>query len=350
MTRHHSLTATGIRKLVSEASAMNTTDAVLSSTITRIEKLVSGRFEKGKKLDSPRLRNLAKSCDDIFHEHIRPIRVWSRHVEPTRAHPKADAYEACYVGVKRQTAKIKDYRDLYQLFSFRIYANRKLVVVSLESLPYAFEYHAAERLMERAENVETAFWQIASDVAEWSPLIRGAEYFATRVNRNDFSIPIMGKTGMLIGGYTPRISSPSDRSLIINATGVHIVSRVREECSQKQMFVGETFISRFLMRPNQAYAMKLMTDWRETHEENYAEVIPELLWQQRMLAPRVALSDETKRGLATILDDAILRRALHPDPEVNRIVESDWMLPLGDWAHDRYRKSASVFAPEAKVA
>lgn len=337
MKRHHSLEASGIRKLVAESRGMETTDAVLTSTMTAMEKLVMERFSKGKKLDGGRLQNLLKSCDAIFRDRIRPIRYHSETLPATKVHPKGDAYEVCYVGVKRLAADLANYDELYQLFSFRLHVTRKSVSISLESLPYAFQYHAAERLMERAENVDTAFWQIASDLAEWSTMLKKSEYFARRHNEGSMSVPIMGTAGILIGEFAPRATSPSDRKVVIDGIGLRLCRLSVREGSQSHMFVGKTFIGRFVMRPNQAYSMKLLTDWRAAHSETYCPTVSDTVWERRHLTPQAVLSGEAVSALVSILDNPILRRSLHPDHLVNRIVQSDWDLPLGEWAHDRYR-------------
>lgn len=337
MRRHQGLEIAGIRKLVSESRGMETTDEVLTSTMAAMEKLVEERFSKGKKLDGGRLKNLLKSCDDIFHDRIRPIRAHVNSVAPTRVHPKADAHEVCYVGVKRQSKPVPGFDTLYQLFSFRLYATRKSVSMSLQSLPYAFQYHAAERLMERAENVDTAFWQIAADLAEWSSFIRRAEYFAKNVNGGALSIPVMGTAGMLIGQFAPLVASPSDRLVFADGTRLLIGVPSRADEAQRQMFVGVTFINRFIMRPNQAYAMSLLTDWRARFSDTYTPSIADSVWDRRVLTSQSPLCEESKASLSTILDDPTVRRALHPDWKVNKIIDSDWGLPLGDWAHERYK-------------
>lgn len=339
MRRHQSLEIAGIRKLVSESRGMETTDEVLTSTMSAMEKLVESRFSKGKKLDGGRLQNLLHSCNDIFTDRIRPIRMHTNSIPPTRTHPKSEAYELCYVGVKRQSKPVPGFDTLYQLFSFRLYATRKSVSLSLESLPYAFQYHAAERLMERAENVDTAFWQIASDLTEWSSFIRRAGYFSKTVNNGELALPVMGTAGMLIGQFAPCVFSPSDRLVV--SDGTRLLTGVPSLASPRQMFVGVTFINRFIMRPNQAYAMNLLTEWRERFSETYTPSIADTVWDQRYLSKPSPLCEESKTALSAILGDETVRRALHPDWRINKIIDSDWLLPLGAWAHDRYRDCGS---------
>jgi len=337
--RHQCLVASEIRKLADESRRIDPTDEVLTRTMLSMERLVSERFSKGKRLDGGRLRSLLARIDDIFREQVRPIRFHSERVEPTRVHPKGDAYEVCYVGVKRRADSVPGFDTLYQLFSFRLYATRKKVVLALESLPYAFQYHAAERLMERAENVDSAFWQIACDLAEWVPLIKRGEYFATRHNGGEFHVPVMGTAGMLIGEFAPRVPSTSDRVTIMDGEGTSQGSRPRREGDQKGMYVGTTFINRFIMRPNQAYAMNLVSCWRDRFADELPPVVDDILWGSRFLTPQTVMSGEACASAVAIFDDGIVRRALHPDWKVNRIIESDWSLPLGRWAHEQYRKA-----------
>lgn len=93
--------------------------------------------------------------------------------------------------------------------------------------------------------------------------------------------------------------------------------------------------------------MNLLTEWKAQYAEDYERVNLAMLWPGTIANPKIGcLEKASLDGLNTLLSNPDLIRAMHPDKEVNKTRPSDYLLPLGAWAHEVKRPSLAPISPE----
>lgn len=177
--RHQGLEVSGIRKLVSEREKIDAVEGLTKVLISNFDRLILGKFAKGRRLSFDELRSVFKQADEVFRQKTTAVATSFHHVPGTFARPKSFAAESLYLGVRRMKNPPPGFHDVYQLFGFRLLGTAKCVMLEVDYLPLAFQYHAAERLMERVRDTDAAFLDVARSLAEWSVLLKKAQYTAT---------------------------------------------------------------------------------------------------------------------------------------------------------------------------
>jgi hypothetical protein len=344
--RHQGLAISGIRKLVSECALLDEMHGSTNALVSSFDKIVGGRFAKGRRLPFAELRAVAKQADVLFREKTTPVDCQLRHWPGTLAKPKSFSVDAVYIGVRRMPEQPRGFHDVYQLFTFRLAGFTKFVRIEIDYLPLAFQYHAAERLMERASGTEAAFLEIARSLADWSLFLRHAQYMSKSQNGGFMNIPALENSGVLLGEYLDR-PPEAGRSIEYTEEGSFETPGFTG-FSRMSMFVVSTFVDRFAMRPNQLYAMNRMTKSRADHEDDYERVRSSLIWPGSIGNPSFdSLGKPALDSVSSVLNDPDVVRAMNPDKSVNMTLPRDFLLPLGDWAHEAYRPcpAAPVAAP-----
>jgi hypothetical protein len=338
--RHQGLEISGIRKLVTEREKIDAVDGLTKVLISNIDRLIADRFAKGRRLSFTELRTVFQQADDVFRQKTSAVATSFTHVPGTFARPKSFAAESLYLGIRRMKTPPNGFYDVYQLFAFRLLGSAKCVMLEVEYLPLAFQYHAAERLLERVRDTDAAFLDVAKALAQWSLVIKKAQYTAVHRIGGFLNIPAVDNRGALLGEYVSQLPEPAV-SIEYNERG-GFESRWAAPTLRHSMFIVSTFVDRFVLRPNQLFSMNLLTDWKSRLSEEYERVNSGLLWPATMAHPRITCLDKhALDGLDTVLGNPELLRAMHPEKEVNRTQSSDYQLPLGAWALEASRPASS---------
>ncbi|MCZ7860984.1 hypothetical protein O9X98_06160 [Agrobacterium salinitolerans] len=336
--RHQGLEVSSIRKLVSEREKIDAVDGLTKVLIANFDKLIGDKFERGRRLSFEQLRAVFRQADDVFRQKTASVACSFDQFPGTPARPKSFAAEALYMGIKRMSQPPPGFRDVYQLFAFRLLGSAKCVRLGIDYLPYAFQYHTAERLMERVRDTDAAFLDVARALAAWSLFIKRVQYTAINQIGGFMSVPAIDDRGALLGEYVNQ-QPESGIEIEYNNEGA-MEFRRRIPAAKCQIYIVSTFVDRFVLRPNQLYAMNLLTDWKLRYAEDYAHATAAWVWPGASGNPIVACLDkETETALVPILTDADFIRAMNPDKTVNCLQPRDWQLPLGAWAHDAPRRA-----------
>lgn len=329
--RHQHLEIGRIQALVAEHRRVETTDAALKALSAAVEAKIYPRFSAGRKLTKEAIVGLLENCDAAIRAAFDPIAERSVHLPPTKARPKSDIWSRSYVGVKRMETRVAGYDTLYQPFVFRVVASRKTVSVTVRNLQVAFQYHAAERLLERSRTADHAFRAIAADLADWSRFLMLAERVSIRECAGDFGIPSAEGSGMYLGEFH-KTSAPYGKTVFFDSRG-RDEWKISYEQGDPRLYVVRTFVDRFHLRPTQLYAMNRISAWRELYATEFGEANDEVLFGRGLSNSdcRTKFEGDCRIELDAIMADPVILRAMHPDLAMCRIRPEDFALPLGRW-------------------
>jgi hypothetical protein len=225
---------------------------------------------------------------------------------------------------------VEGFDDFYQLCSMRVYATRKNLRVDFIAHPAAFQYHAAERLMERAIGVDDALDCLGRSLTEWLPFIYHAE--GGLMTDGACCAPVRENAGMMVGEFTDQVIG----SAIRYDFGRHTrrTPTAPKFFALDRTFMARTFLGRTQLRPAQAHAMKLLSNWRADFGDACQSDSESILWPW-------SLDDDFESGsegfesAAAALDQVIENpdfiRSMHASPGRSGSLPSDDLLDLGAW-------------------
>lgn len=329
--RHDNLDAEKIRSLVKASEGTSERNDLLSNLIEAIGLIVVKRFALNRKLPGKTLELLFKHCDSVIRDRFRPLDYQHDRKPSTRTHPKGEQLESCYSMLVHLSGRENGFYDLYQLVSVRLFATRKFFRIDVIAHPAAFQYHAAERLMERTMGVEDALDVLGRNLSKWIPFISEAELRLP--TDGGCCVPVEYNAGMLVGEFTNKLAVGAMR-YDFNKNGVD-TTPLRMNPGHMRAFVARTFVSRHQLRPAQAYAMKLLTNWDQQNEIDRHENEINMLWPWSFNNDNGAevggLGRHALEELDLVMEDPVFVRSMHAATEHSRSQPSDDLLDLGDW-------------------
>jgi hypothetical protein len=267
--------ADGIRALVENAQQVSSTQAVINDVCARIMGEVSEAYSRGRRMPPDALRGLFETLDDVVMNSLQIVDCRLRETPATAIHPKGAAIDVSYVGVRKKL-ECEGFDDLFELFTLRVVLKSKIVTMHLHPHPIAFQYHAAERLVERVDGQSMPFEMIAAELAEWSLALW--EVWRVSEGQPDLrlSLPCLNGEGMLAGQYVDLPASPIVRRTInkIGRFG-NAAGRVGD---RHTIFVAKTFVGSATLRPDQIAAMNKLARWRLLNKTAYKSAREESLF------------------------------------------------------------------------
>lgn len=308
--RHRNLLAEGIRALVANAQQVSSTQAVVDDLCKRVLGEVDKDFARGRRLDPKDMRRLYETLDAEIMKSLIVIDCRLRETLPTAARPKGAAIDVSYVGVRKRQES-EGFDDLYELFTLRVSLKPKVATFHVHPHPIAFQYHAAERLVERVEGQSLPFELIGSELADWSLALWEAfricdeEAFDMRL-----SLPCLDGKGILAGQFVRLPASPVI-SRTVNGTGRF--RRSEGEGDHYSVFMVRTFIGSSTLRPEQIGSLNRLARWRLLNKAEYVAAKEASLWDVGMHKDGYdvpVLREETRAGLRAILKDRTFHEAM----------------------------------------
>lgn len=328
--RHRELTIDEIRLLTADAASVDHSREGMAWVQSAIEKVVGQHFYRGRRISHQQCKALAEELDGLVQRRMAPLDIRDRERRPTMARPKGGAVETSYVGVLRMK-DVPNFDRLYSLYTLRATITSRAIEVEYSTLPLAFTYHVAERLMLRSKNASDAIHEVGSELADWSVLLSKADG-RDQFSHNFMAVPFMDRRGALLGEYV-NLRETENFLVRYDCDG----ASVRESqpwLKTRRHFLVRTFVDRYKLRPNQSHAMRLLETWRREYEADYMEARDQYVWKTTLDRPFPAIpefGDECSTMLDRVLDDDALVRAMHPDRSVNAPTARDFRMQLGEW-------------------
>jgi hypothetical protein len=346
--RHDSLDVEQIRNLVRSNEGLAERSGFLAAMIEAIGIIVADRFVQNKKLPGKTLGHLFQRSDEIIRSKFRPLNFQQDSKPATRVHPKGEQLESCYSMLVHFPGSEGGFHDLYHLVSLRLFASRKVFRIDVITHPVAFQYHAAERILERAEDVGDAIDLLGMNISKWLPFVVEAEQ--SLPPDSGCCIPVEDNMGMLLGEFTDRFPS-GGTSYTISRNGIRYTA-IEPTGEGRRTFVARTFVSRHQLRPAQAYAMKRLSEWgRDNDFDRYDNEI-NILWPWSFdnddTSDPVGLGVTAYEELEDVMSDPVFIRAMRlPGTIGSASQRSDDDLDLGDWCPGQLpeEKAARDVAP-----
>ena len=326
--RHSDLDALKIRCLVKSSEGLPERANSVFQMFVDISDIVKERFGKNKRLADGVLEKIVAACDDAM-TRFKPLSCRYDHRPATRARPKGERFESCY-SLLIQPRRIEGFDDFYQLCSMRIYATRKNLRIDFIVHPAAFQYHAAERLLERAIDVDDALDRLGRSLSEWLPYIYEAE--GGLMTDGACCVPVGENTGMMIGEFTDQKLGAAIRYDFGKHSGP--MPKTPGYFALNRTFVARTFVSRMQLRPSQAHAMKLLSDWNAEFGSACRRNSETILWPWSMdddLESDCDSFEVPAAALRQIIKNPVFVRSMHRSPEHSRSLPSNFSLAIGDW-------------------
>jgi hypothetical protein len=302
--------ADGIRTLVENAQQVSSTQAVINDVCARIMREVSEAYSRGRRIAPDALRRLFETLDEVVMNSLQIVDCRLRETKATPIHPKGASVDVSYVGIRKKL-ECEGFDDLYELFTLRVVLKSKIVTMHLHPHPIAFQYHAAERLVERVAGQSMPFEMIAAELAEWSLALWEVFRVTDSASVLRLSLPCLDGKGMLAGEFVDLPASPIVRRTI-NKVG-RFGNAAGRPGDRHSIFIAKTFVGSATLRPNQINALNRLARWRLLNKAEYMEARDIALWD-------VAFHDEgyevptlgagARDALRTILDDREFRGAM----------------------------------------
>ncbi len=329
--RHDSLDVEKIRNLVKSNEGFSRRHDLLAGAVGLIKVTARSHFSSGGGLTSKALGAFFRVCDGVIrNDAFRPLQYsFDRKMVTT-------ARQARYSMLVPMSAA-EGFDDLYQLVSVHLWGTKKSLRLDVILHPMAFQYHAAERLMERTNGVDDALDLLGANLSKWMPFAALAD--TALPTEGGFCLPVGDNTGMMIGEFTDKLRSYALR-LKVDKQGVD----ERHLRIDRRFFVARTFVSRHQLRPAQAYAMNLLTEWAGKHECERHEIESRLLWPWSFGSEESAdieySGDTAFDELDHIMKNPVLIRSMHAGADKSRTQFSDDLLDLGVWGAEDFEKPA----------
>jgi hypothetical protein len=332
--RHRELSATDIRLLAADAATVDHSREGLAWVQSTIEKVVGKHFYNGRRITHHQCKALAAELDDLVQRRMAPLDIRDRERRPTLAKPKGGAVESSYVGIYRMK-DIPTFDRLYSLYTLRTTITSRAIEVEYNTLPLAFTYHVAERLMLRTRDVSEAVHDIGNELLDWAVFLSKSDG-RPQFSHNFMAVPFMDRRGALLGEYV-NIRDIENFLVRYDEDG----ASVRESqpwLKTRRHFLVRTFVDRYKLRPNQSHAMRLLETWRREYDDAYMAARDQYVWKTSLECPipvAAEFGEECSTMLDRVLEDDALVRSMHPDRDINAPTARDFRMQLGEW-HPAY--------------
>lgn len=325
---HKNLNAGDIRKLVSESASIRSVGEGVHGLLEDLHKVVMSRFTKGKRLAPKELREIFEGVDKVMTSKMAPAGRWVAEVGATRVHPKGEKMEAAYVFV-HNLEKLH-----YHLFGLRIEGSRKKVKFELTALPFAFEYHAAERFLEFRKNAEkptNPMQAIANRMMDCAFFLFFGLPAAQDRNGGHMNIPAPDDSGLFLGHFVEY--EPYSHVREYGEKSVHWGSNpsILAECP---VYVLKTFVDRHRLRSDQLAAMEMMAEWHEKYRPELTKERDKIVWPEASPLLAKAWTEPSNEAtlnqmmleLLGIMTDERFQRGISPHKDfAPTISEDDWL-------------------------
>ncbi len=283
---HRNLTASDIRKLVSERGGVSTLMDDLADQLMQIGQIVLQTFGRGKRLSASDLRDIFGSADRLMTSGIAPCGSWTASREPTRVHPHGQKMEAAYVFICANDD------SKFQLHAVRIEGTSKKVRVEITALPFAFTYHTAERYLEFYGKTDNPLNAIARGLMDYSFYLFFTLPIAQDRNAGHMNIPAPDGSGIFLGVFKDWDCLSFCREYDRHGARTLPVDNV---VTRNAIFVAQTFVDRHRLRPEQTAAAQMLADWTSDYRHELDAERDKFLWAHAMLLPEhFSQSDEDR--------------------------------------------------------
>lgn len=335
--RHRELTADCIRLLTADAASVDHSREGIKWVQSTIEKVVGSHFYNGRRITHPQCKALAAELDHLVQLRMAPLDIRDRERRPTLAKPKGGAVESSYVGLFRMN-DMPSFDRLYSLYTLRATITSRSIEVEYNTLPVAFTYHVAERLMLRTADASQALHDIGNELADWAVFLSKTDG-RRQFSHNFMAVPFMDRRGALLGEYV-NLRDVENFMVRYDKDGSTVCDS-QPWLKTRRHFLVRTFVDRYKLRPNQSHGMRLLETWRREYADDYMAARDEYIWKTSLECPiptGADFSEESSTMLERVLEDDALVRAMHPDRSVNAPTARDYRMPLGEW-HPGYGRA-----------
>lgn len=297
--RHSGLDGDKIRRLVGEADKLAGTYGILNHMIDELEEWVLPKFAGGKRLGDGIVKELVEGMQIVSRQYLTPIEEDFIHRPATLARPKGEEMGMAFL-VAQPITGVPRCDDLYQLMSFRAHATRRAFRLDIAAHPFAFQYHTAERMMERLHEADATFRLSATDLSNWSPAL--AHLDRSGEENPNFVFPSADGSGLHLGEFIDHdIATYASIEYNVHGKKVHHYGTARAS----RLYVARTFVDRYQLREEQTAAAEALARWRQ--ESGAAPVHP-LLWKADNAAV-VDLTQDEADTFRSVLGDQSVRAA-----------------------------------------
>jgi hypothetical protein len=302
MMKHRNIEATAIRSLVHEDATAATVADEINAIYDTLDEVIKPAHINGRKLKGDVLRSVFDECCRRLVTMADPIDSDQSFRAATKTRPKGEAYQARFVGFKRvEDSPAK--HEQYQLFNFRIFASRKLVRIDYQQQPFAFQYHTAERLLERGQEKRGALRRLAVSVYKASAMLMAAQKYSTDKLSGRMIAPMSDGAGLLLGDYINKSVSSGKRRTYDHSScrdnGINIAG-------SDITFLARTFVSNGMLRPDQLKLAKAISEWQTDYNSENLRAVRDFFWRSDMQVDTrdwAPLEEKAYDALATILDN-----------------------------------------------
>lgn len=327
--RHRSLMGAGIRCVASNAHHVSCAQEVIDDVWKTLIGEVDRHYSRGRRIAPNTMRSLYESFDEIVMNNLQIVDCRMRETKATATRPKGASFDVSYVGVRKKK-ECDGRQDIYELFTLRIVLKSKVVKLHLHPHPIAFQYHAAERLVERVDGETLPFEMIAAELADWSLALW--EVFRTSKNYDQIllSLPCMEGKGMLAGRFEKLPMSPISGTTN-NRSGCFSHSANFGD-DKVAVFVIKTFVGSDNLRPEQVSALNRLARWRLLNKSEYMAARDASLWDVDFYDDGYVVPEMGSRpraDLVAILNDPTFKRAM-----TTKTLEAGMHMPRNSQADD----------------
>lgn len=301
MHKHQNIDREAIVDLVAENQLTTRVSQQIKAFYDELDAIIAPFSVSGRKFKGNNVKELFSRCCEIFETKMPVIDRDISYREPTRTRPKGEAYQARYVGFK-QIENADARTEQYQLFNFTIFASRKKILLTFQEQPFSFQYHTAERLLERTETKKDALKRLAEAIYTWSTAILESKGHSYKSIQRKLAYPMPDGTGLLLGDFL-------DRNIHYGCTRFYDQMGARERGisvgNYDFMFLARTFVGNSLLSDNQLQLSNRLLSWLQKHADHNHQINRKLFWRSYMLEhviDRVPLNEEAFSDLADIMD------------------------------------------------
>lgn len=302
MLKHRNISADSIRSLVQEDTGAAAVADEITAIYDTLHEVITPTHINGRKLKGDVLSSVFEECCNRFVNMSNPIDADRSFREATRTRPKGEAYQARFVSFKRIEDSLSKHEQ-YQLFNFRIFASRKLVRIEYQQQPFAFQYHAAERLLERGQEKQGALRRLAESVYRASAILLAAQKYSTEKLDRRMIVPMSDGSGLLLGDYISKSVSSGKRRTYDHSScrenGINIAG-------SDTTFLARTFVSNGMLRPDQLKLTQDIAKWQTDYNSENLRAARDFFWRSDMQVDTrdwTPLEENAYDALASILDN-----------------------------------------------
>lgn len=301
MRKHQNIDREAIANLVNENRLTLDIARQIKAFYDELDAIIAPFSVSGRKFKGDDLKDLFSGCCEHFETKMPILDRDVTYREPTKTRPKGEAYQARYVGFK-QIEDANARTEQYQLFNFSIFASRKKIELAFQEQPFTFQYHTAERLLERAESKKDALRRLAEAMYIWAtPILESKRHAYKSIDRK-LAYPMPDGSGLLLGEFIAQ-------NIYFGSRRLYDHNGCREQTMKVDnydfMFLARTFVGNSLLADGQLSLAEQLLTWLGKHSEHNHEINRKLFWRGDMLehvVDRVPLNEVAFNDLADIMD------------------------------------------------